>query len=329
MLSFTGNTNRTITGNSGLIIAVILMAVMALSALVAMPAEHLAGDFGICFPSPNNMNLSPLTAWIVNSGALLLTALTALIVNNEFKVIKSNTTLHASTFLIISGANPWLVLSDALPALTAFATIVCTIILFSQYGKRNASAAITMLFSVLSVGSMFQYAYLLLMPIFLLGASFLNILRFKEFVAAILGIIAPYWIVIGFGIVGIDDFKLPTLSNLFLNFTAPADLLWLLVSVAFTGITGIILTLNNLSKIFATDNRSRSYNSFLVLLECALLWFIIFDYTNLLSYVATFNLATCFQIASFISLSRNRRTHLLPTVIAAVFIAIFIIIIYG
>lgn len=328
MLPSTNNIYNNIAGKPGLTISTILMLGMAILSFFSPHQITNKESFGIIFNSVALWQLPDFTAWCLNTILILFTAAAGLILNNEFRFFKIPNYLYSSAFLIITASNPWLTASLCDASIMVLVITICTGILFSQYGKHNASAAITSIFSILALGSMFQYAYILLMPIFILGAIFLNILRFKECVAAILGIIAPYWIGFGLNIITPSDIHIPSLSNLFFTSSPPSDIFPMLVEIGLTIIIAIILTLNNAPKLLATDNKNRSYNSFFILLEIAMIWFIIFDYTNMLTYITTLNMVVGLQMSFHISLSKVRNGVIIYSLLAATYISIFFTIIY-
>lgn len=294
-------------------------------AFSAVPGGTLEGSGGVCMPSPNQWTISPTLSFATSLGLTTLCVLLTIGLNMRFSLIPGTGVLYATMFLIAQGAVPWINprLSSAIILLCV--SLICTHILFSLYGQRNASKGIFVIFSTLAWGSMIQYAFILLMPIFLLGALFLSVLRIREAGAALLGILSPFWISIGLGIIAPGDINLPTLTNLFYSFTSPGSLFFLLVTLGFASILMLLLTASNALAPSSSGQQHRSYNAFLNLLGISMIWYMLFDASNMLTYASVLMFGLSFQTARYAAIPRHRFAYL-PVIIAIpAFIALFII----
>lgn len=298
----------------GLCSAALLYLALTLISANTMPDILLQGDTGICLPSPNQWQLTPTLTLI---SALSLTALALLLtvaLNRRFNIIPGTSLLYAGTLLSALATNPWTTPRPSSALLLLTATLICTYILFSQYTRRHTAQGHCIIFSILSWGSMIQYAFILLMPIFLLGAIFTSTLRTRSLIGIILGIITPYWITLGPGIITPQDINTPTLTNLLNGFTPPHSLFLLMLAQGITALVTLLLTATNALTLTAPSQQQRSYNAFLNLLGIAMVWYMIFDATNLLTYTATLTLCLAIQTGRYAAAPR-RAAPLLPLLI--------------
>lgn len=317
--------NAILGGTPGLIIACLLYAAMSWCSYTLLPSTPPEENFGLCLPSPN---LWVMPAWLSLSLAVALAGVCVIIsvaLNARFSLIPGTGLLYATLFLVSAGSVPWLTqrLSSAIILLTA--TLACTYLLFSLYGRKNASQGIFLIFSILGWGAMIQYSFLLLIPIFMLGALFLRVFRFKGLIASIMGIIAPYWILYGLGVITPDDFQLPTLTNMLTDFAAPDTLFFLMAGQGFSSLLLLILTASNSMSASATGQQYRSYISFLNLLGIAMVWFMLFDYVNMMAYIGVTAICLGFQCARYAAIPRHKFAYLPILIAIPVFIALYIL----
>lgn len=321
--------NALLGGLPGLVVSGVLYFIMALMAYTYLPAEILEGSAGICFPSPNQWQIPSILSFI---SVLVLTSVCVMLslgLNTRFSnLIPGTGVLYATMFLIGQGAVPWSNsgLSSSLILLTV--SLICIHILFSLYGQKNASKGIFIIFSTLAWGAMIQYAFILLIPIFLLGAMFLSVLRIRETGAAILGILTPFWIITGFDIITIQDIELPTLTNLFYTFTTPGSLFYMLITLGFSSLVMMLLTVSNAMSPSA-GQQQRSYLAFINLLGISTVWYMVFDSSNILAYSSLLMFSLGFQTARYAALPRHKFAYLPVVITVPILVTLFFLTIYS
>ena len=249
----------------------------------------------------------------------------AVSLNARFSLIPGTGVLYATVFPVVAGSVPKLHAGPGTAGLLLCTVLICTHLLFSLYGRRNAARGLCVIFSLLSWGSMIQYSFALLMPIFLLGAIFLGVLRLKEFIGILAGIITPYWIIFGLGIVPPERFHIPALTNLLGNFAAPGTLFYIMVGQALCAFVCLLLTASNSLMPSTTGSRHRSYTAFINLTGIAMVWFMLFDYDNLPAYTYTLALCLGFQCARYAALPRNKFAYLPVIICLPLFLSLFVL----
>lgn len=300
-----------------MLLSLLTLGALSTFAWFYLPTSRIEGDLGICFHSPNMWQLSPLVSFLVNLGLILVVATGMQLLNRRYNFIRINDFTTFSIYLTLTACNPWITQWFGSSTLLALANLTCWSLLFDSYRSRNATQQVFTVASILSIGSMIQYSFVFMMPVYLLITIILKIMRWREFLAMIIGIIAPYWVAVGTGLVALDQFKLPTITNLFINFAPPLDLLIMLVGLGIVILIALILGFNNELLLFAGNSRVRALNNCITVtgLGCALL--IIFDFNNMLAYIGSFYLSVAVQGGNLFALRhiRNPQYILAPLMI--------------
>lgn len=313
-----------LAGKGGLAVSLFATLILALIGWNLFDGRAPEGQAGICLPSPNEWHLSSGLSFTLNLLLSWICCLGAVSLNKRFNFIPGSGVLFASVFLWASMSIPWIDTRLTSSFILAAIVLLCCHLLFTVYGKRTASQEIFIIFSILSWGSMIQYSCLLLMPVFMLGAIFLKAFHLREFIAAILAAFTPYWIVFGTGLLPMDALHEPGLTNFFTNFNTTRELMTLIGICGALAAGFIILLIANSLRFSSLGVKMRAYNSFLNLLGVAMIWFMLFDSSNMTAYIATLALAFGFQAGRFFLTCRIRRAYLIVLLIPAIAIALFI-----
>lgn len=312
-------------GKEGVLLAGLAACAMSVIAFLEGAHSPLGGDAGVCFPSPNLWNLDPTLSWCLNLALLLASSFGLYLFNRAYSIVTGSSTLLPGIFPVMTASVPWVVGTLTSSMVLAPAVLIMLAILFSCYRERNATQEVFVIATVLSIGSMFQYSFFFMtMPLFIIMAMF-KCLRVRETIAVILGLIAPYWIVIGFGIVPIDAFTVPELTNLF-DGSAPKGVMFIgVINLAVTALLSLVLGLNNGIKLYAGNTQRRLYNMAINVLQLTCAACMIFDFNNITTYIATFYLTASFQFANMFALSRIRKPWIWSLMICAIYVAFYII----
>lgn len=314
-------------GKEVFVIAVIIMIMNALITFFYSPAEHLTGDLGLCLPSANHWNIEPTLSVIINNVAILGISVALIFYNKVYDIIKDTGQMFSSMFLILVSSLPWMLAGVNSSLIVLAVNLFGIWILSSTYRRDNATQEMFAIATMLSLGSMIQYAFLLFIPAYLLAAFVMKIFRVKEVLAFILGILAPYWTVIGLGLVSPADFRIPTLTNLFSGFAPPSDIFIVMLNIGSTMVLGILLMLNTIVRLYAGNSRSYSLYNLFNIIGFASAIFIIVDFNNLMAYISTFYLMMALQIAYLFSFRLMRHPIILYLVFVAIYLTSFYLII--
>lgn len=317
--------HRHVMGKEGMTLATVAsLAMAAIAYFIAHPVP-LGGDMGICFPSPNGWGISALGGWILNLSTLLITCLTIYALNKEFRIVQGSDTVATGMFLVMVMSNIWVSGTLTSSGIMALANMLCLIVLFGCYRKRNAMQEIFVIGTILSICSMIQYAFIFMTPVYLIGAMMLKCFNFKSFIAYLMGLAAPYWVGVGLGIIPIDSFTMPTLSNLFTGYATKSGLFVGLLNVGVTATVGFMLALTNGMRLYAGNTQRRLYNMVINVLGIAAALCMVFDFNNMVVYMATLYMITAIQLGNLFALQNVHHGSLGLFILSLLYVAGFVV----
>lgn len=293
------------TGKGGLYVSYILFLILTLfpESIAMQNAAPLLGH-GVCFSSPEGWKIgSGLSLWL-NILLLSLAGFFSVFFTKRSNFLAPDNQVYAIALFMMCGATPMVTERLNSGVFLLALLLICFHMLFGLYGRRNCPEQVFIVFSLLSFGSMWQYGFMLLIPVMVLATLFLNILRPKEIVALILGVITPYWIFIALGIVSFSEFHMPSLTNLFRGAEPVADVVQMIVTLSITAILFIVALIFNNMAPASEGAMQRARRSIIHLVGFALLWFMVFDFTNMLTYMPAFFLCTGYECALWCRLMR-------------------------
>ncbi len=308
----------------GLLLVIVLACAMSAFVFYFDSPQHLQGELGLCLPSPNEWQLIPLASWIINLCLMVGISVILYSFNKTYNFINSPDMVLPAAFIIMTASCPWVsgMLNSSM--LLAIVNLICMFVLFGRFKSENATQQVFVVATLLSIGSMFQYAFVFMVPVFILICLLLKCFRFKEFMAMLMGLAAPYWIGLGFGILKFDEFYLPTLTNLFNGFTTGEDLFIGLLNVGLTALLALMLALNCAVKLYAGNSQRRLYNNALNILGLGCVACICCDFNNLTTYLVTLYMIAAVQIANLFALWNIRNSKIVLGIIMAVYVAFFL-----
>lgn len=311
-------------GKAGMIPVVLAAGIMSAITYLFGPAVHLSGELGICLPSPNLWPIDPLISWIANAACTLILVVGAYVLNRHCNFIKATEPVLPAIFLILVASNPWI--NDYL----CTSTLICGInliamaILFACYRRDNATQAMFVIGTLFSVGAMVEYAFIPYILPYALGAIVMKTFRIKEFLAMGMGIVAPYWVGVGLGLIDVSSFRLPEITNLFNGYARAEELIFLMASVGLAAFFGFILGLNNSIKLFAGNSRVYAMNLVINFVGVASAVCIIVDFTNMLAYMTTLYFTVAVQVANLCALWTIKREWLVVFIPGLIYVGLFI-----
>lgn len=306
--------NNFINGGSCLgVVAVIALALAYFYNFVGLYDTH--SSVGILFRP--EISSSDLAAFSVNAIFIAVNTILIVYLNKRYAFIREYTLLHATYFIILTFSVPSLVAVANSSVIMIMVVLLSVLVLFGGYQQRQRRSFIFLISFILAVGSMFNYAFVLLLPVFVIGFFQVQLMCFKGFVAMLIGLFVPYWIVLGLGIADLSDIALPKLA-----FTADAyiDIVTspLVFNIAMTILTGAILSAINMFRLMSYKLQLRSYNGFITILAMAATVLLFVDINNVYFYLTILNICLAFHVAHFFTIEKLRRGYILFAVLALV-----------
>lgn len=275
---------------------------MMAATFLFMPPVSPVADFGICASFPQDW-WSEQGACLVNTCLIAAAVAGAFFLNKRFSFVRRSEALLPASMAVILAANPINISGWGSPLLMLLINLVCLDQMMKSYHSFNATAPMFGVASWLSLGSMMEYGFLPLVAVYPLIGVMMKSFRLKEAIAYMMGLAAPYWVALGFGLVKFSDFRLPDL-----HMGAPeADgglMLWIYTSLGILALLSLIAMLNNAMLIYAGNMRVRTCNNAINLLGAACFACMVADSDNFGVYVPTFCFTSAVQIANFFAMRK-------------------------
>lgn len=309
-------------GSGSMVIGSVAAAIMIAATALLMPSLSPEKEFGICFSVPTDL-MPPLLGCGVNAILIVVAVILSFVCNKKHSFVKRTEALLPTTMIVLLASNPVNTSYLGTPIVMLIVNLLCLDIMMRAYNSENATTTMFAVATYLSLGSMVEYAFLPMMIVYPIMAMIDKILRVKEIVAYLMGIVAPYWVAIGLGLVSFSDFQLPQ----FLVNPPTADgnyLLMVFISLGTLALVELIMSLNNAMLIYGGNMKFRRFNKMINLLgySCALLMLIDFD--NFGAYASTFCFAGSVQISNFFAMRRIPQSPIWLWGLLSLFMAFFV-----
>lgn len=312
-------------GLPSLVCAIAVSAVMLILTVCLFAAPGASGDVGLSLPSPNEWHIPKFIGWVLNSSLIFLSIAVITSANRQYNFIPS-------AGYALPALMPILVCSCCITTATISTStilmatnIAALFILFGTYESYNASKEFFILATLFSVGSMFQYAFLMMIPVYIIGGIMMKSLRVRETVAFILGLIAPYWILVGLDIVPSPSLRMPDTLKVLSTARGDSDLFIALLGGIIMSIMGVVVAIYNSLRLLMRNARPRSMHATVNVMGFVSVLCMVLNFNNFVSYLGTIALWLAIETAMMFELYHTRSPRLWTAGISAVFIILFII----
>lgn len=302
-----------------------ISVIILILTICLFPEVAISGDSGICLPSPNNWKIPHFAGWLIGIALILLSAFLIASANKKYNFIPEAQPILPLSLLILVACNPLTSSHLSTSTLLLFCNVLCFFIIISTYEERNATREFFIIATLPAIGAMVQYAFLVMVPVYLGAGLLMKSFRLREFIAFLLGLITPYWIGVGLGLISPFAFKLPDTLIIIGKGTVENDIFLSLISAGIMVVAGFIFSLYNGVKLFSRNSRLRCIHMSFNLMGYVTIAAIIFDFTNFAAYYSTLCLWTAIQLATFLHFYNIRRPQLALIVLLALFLTLYIL----
>ena len=298
-----------LTGRSGTI-AMIAIAIMAtIVSYYLLGADVDLVDSAIFHLPASLWSENGIVSLVINMIAGIVIILLISIIEKQYSIVRTMSTLYAGIFLLMQAALPLVSAQFNNGTLLCIIVLPAIISLLSTYHNPQYTQRLYLAFLLLSSGALIlneALAYLIVALIIMMQMQSISL---RGFLAAVFGVVTPWWILIGFGIINPIDIELPRLSWLH-EVPNNATMIHSLATVGVTMFVGLCLGVANLIKIYSYNAQARSYNGALVVTSLATSLLIIADNGNFLTYTPLLNCLTAIQASHFFVINHNRRIYI-------------------
>lgn len=293
--------------------------------LLLFPPIATSGDLGICLPSPNQWHLPRFLSWLINTVLLVLSVEVMAMANKKYNFIpETRQALPAAmAFLLACNSIPTAALSTS--TLLLLCNALCLFILLSTYEEPNATREFFIMGTLPAIGAMVQYGFLWMIPVYAGGGLLMKSFRLREFIAFIFGLLAPYWIAVGLGLVSPAAFRLPDVLTVFNGGAVESDIFITVLTAGIMAFLGFIFSLYNGVRLFSRNSRLRCMHMAINVMGYVAVLAVIFDFNNFVAYIGTIALWLALELATLLHLY-NVRHQLVPLLLmAALFLPLYIL----
>lgn len=292
-----------------LILVALALIPCAMVAWRIVPPDYIVGDRGLVFPSANLWVADRQAAFWLNIGLTLSLAGLMIVLNRGFNLLRTMTLLDSSLFLLLSLSTPWLLVQFYTGTPLCLTLLLCLFLLYSTYSRPYRRKRIFLLFFLLSAMTMTQYCYAVYIPVFILGCIQMRVFSAKTVVALLLGLITPWWIVLGGGLATVADIHVPQFADFIGSFNIVENF-GLLMSVVFSAVLLVVGWCLNFPKMIAYNAHMRAYNGTLSILALFTLLAVCIDFTNLAVYAPVLFMCSAFYLARMFAANEGPKSYI-------------------
>lgn len=306
----------------GFFFVAVLSAVATLFAYFNGDIEPLSADSGLFFGAPSRWISSPTLSLTVNLLLNMLIGYSVVLIIKQFNAIRTLSRLAATMFLVLQTATPSLTGQFYGGTFMAIILVLDTVLLFSIYERRHETKRVFLIFFLTATGSLFCRPLMFYLPFLFIALAQMRVLTIRSIVAAIMGIITPLWILLGFGIITVEQLRVPEVTTILEGI--PELDPTMLFAMMLTGIYGILFLIGNLMKLLSYNTVIRAYNSVFLLWMFSTMILMLVDTGSITAYLPMLNLAVVYQIAHFFAERRHKRSYLAIIATMLPYIAIYL-----
>lgn len=303
--------------------ALVAMVAASIRALDNGDVNPITADKGLVFPSPNLWISGATASFVFNMFGLLAIVGMMIFINKVYNIPRTITLIFATFFAVMVSATPDIAAQFCSGTVVALIVIASMMLMFSSFAAQLANRRVFMIFFLLSGAVTVQYAFIIYIPVFFIACAQMRIVSLRMILGALLGIITPWWILFGFGIVTLDDIHLPHFVNV-LDAAPTRDA----VITAITGVLTVLLALTayilSLLKLITYNAQLRAYNGLLALVTFVTLLAICIDFNNYLAYLTLFDCCTAFFLGHLFVIRNSPRSWIPIAAIILAYYAIYI-----
>jgi hypothetical protein len=285
---------------------------------------HSNNGHGILYPSVCNYITNPLLSVSLNVLCIIGIGLLLLVLNKLFSFIKTVTWVFVSMFYLITLSSPLICTNFFTGTLLSLTVVIITFALFASFQARRSQRSIYSAFAVVTAFSLFHVAFIYLIPVLMLGFMLMQSMNMRSLLAMGMGIVTPFWIVLGLDLASFSDFIIHPYGNLW----AELDISQLrvnIICIVFIATATIVLTCVNLIQIINYKQQARAYNGFFVYLAAASILMLAIDYRNAMVYLPVINLCFAVQFGHFFAFNNRLRRYLIVVFLILAVIATHIL----
>lgn len=306
-----------------LIAAVAVMIISAVYALADGAVNRIADDSGTLFLSPNEWIADPFISMWVNLGLVIAIMAMMIFINKTYNIPRTITLIYAYFFVVLQTATPEITAQLCSGSVMGFIIVGVMTLMFSTFDLPASRRRVFLAFFLISASVTVQYGFAVYIPVFLIACAQMRILTLRTILAALLGIITPWWILFGAGVISPYDVHIPHSIN-FIDASITLDTVIIVVTISLTVLLALTAYLLSLLKLMTYNARRRACNGLLLLTTVATVFAMAVDFTNFITYLTLLNCCTAFFLGHLFVIRNSPRAWIVISAITVIYYAIYI-----
>lgn len=297
---------------AALMVVLGIMAVIRAWQVLPWPANPLATPSGGAFCPEPLFRIYPASLAGAVTLAMAIAVMAAMaVINRTFIILHTTSVLYAGIFAI-TAASAFIVSATDMAGMTLALTVLATIyIMYGSYQCPRHTRRLFMVFFLLSAGAIADWTFAAYIPVMFVGCAQMRCLTMRSAIAAIIGIITPVWILLGFGVADPDSFTVPRLQSAVRFFNRPEA--WPVLGwTALLVTTGIITNVSNLIRVYSQNARTRAFNGILSTVTLATELLCMIDFGRIASLMPLLCCCVALQVAQYFHFKEERRGYIAP-----------------
>lgn len=304
----------------------LMFIIVAAASLFAVWMD-LIPDFTIetrsLFTNPGEWFKSPIVSWLADIGVCATCCAVLIFISRNYNPFRLSSSVAPTIFLALLLGSPATLKSFYSGTYILAVVVMCIVITLSEYQDSSKIRRVFLTFFILSAGGIAEYSLLLYIPVFMIGTAQMRIFSGKTFIAMLLGIITPFWILAGFGFLSFADFRLPAFESVFNSFSRQ-EIIPFVVSGIITFFFSVLLLMMNFLKMVGYNARIRSANGLMTATLLATLVYMVLDYRNFPAYIPLMMWGAAFQGGHLLMSKNGQRTYIAVIGIVILYLYLFI-----
>ena len=296
-------------GRHFFILAAVLFVFSTIMAAVSGLSVRQGSTAGVCFSSISTLALPPFISTLLSVVGIIGVCALLSLINKIYSFTRDVTYIFASSFLLLSIVYPEIVtrLSDG--TILALIVVWLSYLLFSTYQSMYPQRRVFLISVILSCCCMFQYTFVYLIPVFFIGFLQMRAMYIRSALAMLFGLVTPFWIVLGLGIIGLEDLHAPQLANVW-EHLGVEQYRNVIILLSVTAFVTLVLLIANVLQIINYKMQVRAYNGFFLVLTILIMIVMAVDFDNVMVYFPVLNLCLSIQIAHSFTIQKYLRRYI-------------------
>lgn len=283
-----------------------------------------SADFGGLLLHSGLPSMSAELSLSLSAVAMVAVAVMMVLVNRTFNLLRTSSVLLGGLYLLMQCSVPEVSARFVPGTVLALLALIVTALLYSCYQRPERTQTVFLAFFLCTAASFAQAAALIYLPVLLAGCIQMRSFTLRTVVAAILGVLTPFWLMLGFHPEGFRGLYLPDVwfsPSMFLtgDFLSP-----LAATVAFMLVWCMMMLMHNLYRVYSYNARARALNGLMASMTVATMVLAVVCFGAPDSYLPPLMCFTAVQTALFFRINYERRSYIWVLSLAGVCAVLYI-----